>query len=439
MPFLLLFGTAAFAQTASRIISSSDTFVNSTQIWDTTIYYYSTPTDVFDSTITKQVFGNSPDTGYLLHKRVFDGNRNILEDGNYQLNNGSWEGVDRTLMTYDASNRKVVAIAQFFLAAQWFNMRKDSLGYDSNNNVSVDYQFNWNNGAFQPTNRINYTYDANNNVLSAYTNTYDGISWQYSNRWVYSYTANNALLTGTYAEYGANWITKSADTSEYTGNLLTRKFHYETWANGDYFLQNVDSALYNANNKLIQLFSAYNTHPYWNSYSYDSLIYDQNWVYRRVKTRVSTQNPWSDLGLRRNQYNTSQQLVYTDTFANYGTGQWEIPQVGAATFRSRYYYENYTTNTTPTSVATTTVNKIALALSPNPAASFITIDIVYDVPEKTEVVIYNMNGVLMMRWYDAAGASLHRMVPLQSFSSGNYILQVKGKNTAASQVFTVVK
>jgi hypothetical protein len=196
-----------------------------------------------------------------------------------------------------------------------------------------------------------------------------------------------------------------------------------------------DSFIYDANDDLAKVLHSL-TGAVVKYHGMDSNVYDNahNKILSVARIYITGFHwSWKDIDRYRATYNSYHQptLEINETW-NDSAHSW-LPSVGP-TYFIRYHYEYE-----DVSVKGAEMKSLSVKLYPNPASTFLTIDMNLSTPEKTQVAIYSVTGALMMQWNEDAAMNVHRMIPINFFPAGNYTLQVKGKEMQQSQLFTVAR
>lgn len=436
---LMSVSSCVVAQNASRLISSRDSIFKASNglIVDTARYYYTGLRTDFDSCIIKTTSTYNNDTIIQRILYTFDGNNNITESKNEMRSGAVWQGVAKDNMTYDAANRMITKIHQNYVSNAWANAVKDSFVYDGNGDMVTSIEKNWDGNTFLNQYLQGFFYDANHNIIARSESLYNAASqtWDAYGNESFSYNANNAQLTRTYLSYYAgNWHLDNADTNVYNGTNLVLHARYYTAPVAGYTLQERDSNVYDSNNDNI-LSLSYIPNNGTPAYGKDTNTFDNdhNAITQVSMLRSSLLGPWQNANRYIKTFNTHHQpltILYT-TWDD--VSQSWVPKLDQPAW-SRFHYEEE-----ETAVPAVTKNNFSVKLYPNPAFTLITFDMQWNMPEKTQGAIYSITGALMMQWTEDATTNVHRMIPVNSFPAGNYVLQVKGNTGKQSQLFTIVR
>lgn len=427
---LLILSLSSFAQSLPRLVSQIDSFNWGGVLprYDSTRLFYTGLRRDFDSTLLTRPTqtGDTPLIRVVQHFNSIDSITEVIRSEPQSGN------LSKVLNTRDAQNRKTGAVTLWNNSGSWDTSNIEEYAFDTNNNI-IEYTV-----GYPEVNKFKYwyQYDANNNWLGFYQARYDTLTlvWDTIERFVCAYDANNNRLSGTnLGPQSGGWQTFYADTNVYSGNNLIYTYNYGV-SYGVYRLFRKDSNAYNSNNDMIYQLSWY---PYLVVPPYLKTIntYD-NAHHLTLSLSGFVSHPadsFTTVARYRATYNSHGQISSSlDDFSSDSGQTWNPGPIMGGAYMHRYHYEDE-----PIYVPEIAKNISTIELYPNPASSAITINVSFISPEQSQIAILDIKGNVMMQWNEAATKQLHKMIPLQFLSAGNYVLVLKSKGDTQSRMFTV--
>jgi hypothetical protein len=266
----------------------------------------------------------------------------------------------------------------------------------------------WNNG-YRSTN----TYDASDFLLSTLNETWNAVTsaWENSSRSTYINNTSGYALTETsetWSSTTSSWESSSRSTRTYdaANNVLTDL--YQMWDNTTSTWQNFANAIYSGyiGNKV------------------GSMIH-QTWD--------NTTASFINGGKISYIYNSDTLPTFGyDESWNSTSGTWE--RTAGSNNGARYHYQK-------NAVITATPNTAGLngkaSIYPVPAKDAISINITWNAPQAFTVTITDMLGRVISSSKVNECNSYSGYVPVNNFSSGNYLIKMEGAKGKITQRFVV--
>lgn len=248
---------------------STNTFPPTSAQYDS-IYYWRT-----DSTRIWRLSGKSIN-------RVYDANKNLLEETIQSLRQQTWKNSWKYLHTFDANNNKTLYLQQFW----------------DNNDILQNYS--------QTINKY-----ANNQLTETINQLWDTTtkSWSNSAKQLFTYDNSGNELTQEYQRWtNASWVPEQRYVSEYNSNGLLSKKSHETYKNSNWVLSGYYSYTYDANKNLIYQLRHNDDASVADSTSYTYV--NNNLISTGYFIRDITNTKWEQASKSNCTYDSNDNLIY---------------------------------------------------------------------------------------------------------------------------------
>ncbi len=370
------------------------------------------------------------------YQQTYDANNNILSAtwlGGPPYHHGS-----RTLYTYDANNRLISSVRQSHNNNVWINYFKDSTVYNSSGQILGIFKASWSQQNNWHINQVyDYTYTGTNlteRKRYGWDNTTQTLTLIETIRYYYN-TANtldsehlirqNTILSKTYYSYPTNKVVKEPYSYVSSQNTY-RKSSKEilTYNTNGQLIEKETIYVDVANN--VWYAGGYRYHYHYNSVS-------NNW------DEVYTSSYDNNNSVYVNQYKTKYIHNSNNLYTHHVREQWDTqtnawqPSAGPDSTVA-YHYAAYT----PNNIGNTAVaSNIDVSLYPNPASSFINLNIELKEHKDITIAIYNTQGQLMMQLGEKAVKHYNKQIPTGTLPNGNYLINVRSKEGSTTKQFNI--
>lgn len=434
----------SFAQLSSRLIGLADSMAYVAMISsDTNVYTYSgnrgsnmnTGVIQFDTCFNAQFGG--PYNNYSKYIQTFDQNNNVLQyleqDSTPQ---NSWYNFERDIYEYDANNNLISDFGQS--GNQLINSYRDIYVYDNNNNLLQITDTLWDsNGNNQtPNAQARFSYNANNLKQSeidlnwnTQTHRWDSSMW-----YIYTYLPNNQLSSTLEKAYLSTWVNEMKTTLTYDSNnhIINTLLQYTDTTFQNLVNYSLDSSVYRSGNKVLTFHQTWNViDSTWEYSGKDSSAFDANGniLYAETSNWNKTTQTFTPFQLTTCSYNSFNQPLIKNYFVwDTSSGAWEMLNM-PGTVWSHYYYETYN----PVGVAKINPVHTEFNVYPSPATISLNVDIKSEEKRQAVIAIFDMKGRLLQQWNTGITDNYYKTIPVDHFSSGQYIIVFKNGSSSISR------
>lgn len=371
--------------------------------------------------------------------KTYDTGNNILS----YLRNFGTISQNWTTYTYNNNGQLVCKIDSMTAGGTLSGGSMDSMVYNNNGQLITHIRTGISGGVWINLDRYDYTYSGTNLTEIAFAQWINGINaYRMSNKTKNFYTAGNLDSTYKYTYYYGN-----------PGTIrLSRNYHYYSGTRLDSIIQH-----YYKDTTTIKYEKSKQTFKY----NVNQLVTEHNqltwdtvgnkWTnnIREVRSYNSTNSIDTSVELLWNTNTNSfmnrlRNLYYHDAnhfftykiLQNHVSGKWGHDISGALSDSVHMYH--YDTIIAPTAIVKTQSPIIkSVKLFPNPATSFINIDLGTNNKAPQKIAIYDMRGSLQMQIVQKHNGVVQ--IPVAGLDNGNYLLIVSGEGSQASTQFTLLK
>ncbi len=380
--------------------------------------------------------GTSSYDNFFKVTQTFDGHNNILTNTYvYWIPwTSAYRNTSRTIYTYDANNNMLTYLSQNWdtVANAWANTSQQINSYDSHNNLLSDLEQQWTSGAWVNSYQYTYTYDASNNLSTQVQQSWSSGAWVNYYQYTYTYDSHNNMLTELEQQWSSGaWVDyyQYSYTYDVNNNKLTDIEQY--WSSGTWYNNHRHLYTYDASNDQLT-----DTYQDWSSGAWvnDAM---STYTYDASKNQTSSISQNWDLGgsvwvnhQRTRTVFTSFNQPKTITMDEWNTGGsiWQ-PIMGDQ--QTRLYYQSYTTGIENVAHTDGTVN-----IYPSPASNIISIDLNWNAPQSSVVMIYDAAGRVYKQWQVSSATTYHAQVPVSNMPAGNYFVKIIGGQSQLEKTIT---
>lgn len=320
----------------------------------------------------------------------FNANNNITKYGEYNVSNGTANGVSMILNTYNAQGKHT----QMLVLEDNGNGTLDTMGkfiyyYDAQGRNSIDSIFDYDLGDWTPSATMEYTYDANSNISTIKMNTENNSgTWITIMQYDHTFYPNNKLKTVIgYQDNGNGPQMIVKDSFAYAGNTPFFTTLTEYGYNGSWMPSAMLTKTLNAQN-LPDTFSI-------NSYN-------------------TTTNQFQAISKIKFSYTTYNNPLQAKQFDNDGMGNYTLMGI------ANYYYETYNNTNSIKPIAA----KANILLYPNPATNTINLQWKESDAKGSTVQVINALGQVMISKYQTTANQIISL-PIDMLQTGNYFISVR--------------
>ncbi len=335
-----------------------------------------------------------------------------LYDFTWDRDNKEWQLLERIIYVTDDRGNILSELSTRWDELQWINQNFNLYVYDENNNLVNHMNQVWNGTGWDNSYQFTYTFDANNDLSYYLYQLWDGTVWVNHLQYFYTFDANHLLINWISQVWqSTDWINQFQIINTYDANhLLTISVIQNwitNWENKTQYIYTYDSD----QNLTIQLNQNWVSGEWQdnnrNVYAYDAnhnrtLILGQipagadTWVdeYRYIYAFDLYNNV---IGLLSQYYindvwtNGEQFLETYDEFQNQITDVYQIWENEWINQDSTHYY--YTIST---GIKDLIHDESGLSIYPNPATTFLNINLDRDFTGDVTLEIYSNTGIKVM-------------------------------------------
>jgi len=398
--------------------SSANIYQEITQNWENSFWSPNKRLSFyFDSlgNVTKKVDEEKDVNGILdslyVVNRVYNLNSKISEI-NYQAhNNNQWFTTMKAEISYDASNRPNCIIESQIKNNQLSYYRKDSIYYNSNNDITKQVLFSYSGGIWKKFLEEDFTFNTAGNIAIKYETNF---SWNYTEHLKSTYTYNSSgliLLINTEKLDNSNvWTNHTRETFTYNsmGQLILDKIEFDTtnsWLNDNRVKWDFT---YDANGNLTT-----------SIYSFSQM---NNWT-PQDKQIYSYDNLNRSLSGESNSYNNG-------WFPSLATLYIQDSSYALEPVSAVFYQVYFPANTTDIFSAKQSIEQITLF--PNPTHDKLRI-IMKDGTSHAEIKIFDVTGKRIMD----KDCDLGKSIDVSDYKKGIYLIKIK--TNTISQTLRFIK
>jgi hypothetical protein len=324
-------------------------------------------------------------TSEFIVVNTFNITHQTIETTDFELTNFILTPNTKKIKTLNA-NKQVIKEETFIWNGLTWDNQSECLSTFNNNLVIKTIQKAWNvnSGTWDSLFLTNLSYDVNNKLiaLEEYKRNFANTGWLNYRKYIFSYNANS----------------KIDSLSSQKGDSLVWNFDFN------------EKFTYNNNNQLTHI-NEYVYNPTLFLYGYYDLTYANNTDKYAINY---LEHNWD--GLNYTNYSKYEftylqnNYIETKNFYNWTNGVWVKKRF------NKFYYDIFT----PANVEIP-INKKQINIYPNPANSFIIINLIKD----NNIKIYSLNGQLIYEQFCYSGGS---KIVVDKLISGTYILELVNEN-----------
>ena len=321
-----------------------------------------------------------------------------------------WVFDDKEFFTYDANSNLIDDKFNHFNGSTWVTTRENVFTYNINNNVATDITFY--NG--MANDKMEYTYNTNDKKTKILE------LWNYGSGWTnyyldtFMYDVSNNLISKIEMQWIGNaWVNNTQFTYFYNANNLMIKSYFKTWNNTYWSNIGEDTFIYDVNNNLITDFGKAWSGTTWKNSDSTTNTYDTN-------NNLTTYNVKTWNGTAWGNWNW-----YTYTYCNnncistWDTKTWDSARNGWKNYDSLITFCSYSTGIKKTILSTKKIT-----VYPNPASTFINIEVGIE-NEEVKIVDVLGNEVTNEKLKDVNNLQ----IDVSNLPSGVYLIRTATQGT----------